>query len=82
MTQHAQGHLEQAERTLNEALATTHDIGDRYAEAGTLRALGDVYVAQGRIPEARDAFMRSLEIYRALGNEGEAGTIEGRLQTT
>ncbi|MCW1971009.1 MAG: tetratricopeptide repeat protein [Anaerolineae bacterium] len=71
-----QRHAE-AERLCQQALDCLSDAADKFAEAPARRALGEVYLAQGRSAESRAAFEQSLALYTQLGLRREAVRVRG-----
>lgn len=66
------GELDSAEATLSEAVKSAPS-GDRGAKSAALSGLGEIYVGQGRVDEAKVLLRRAAD----LGNEG----AKKRLQT-
>ncbi len=62
------GHFEQAERLLLETLQKEETLGNAAFLAKMRSFLGAVYLATGRLREAREQTMRSLETFRLLGD--------------
>ena len=79
MTYHAQGKLDAADARLDQSLAWSVRIEDRYAEASTRRAVGALRAAQGRLADAAQAFEKSHAIFVQLGNVMEAEATGDRL---
>ena len=79
MAQHAKGDVERAEPALTQAIALAAEIGDQYAEAAALHALGKLHLSQQRPTEARKALSNSLEIYTRLGNAMEMQAVETQM---
>ncbi|TMK22967.1 MAG: tetratricopeptide repeat protein, partial [Actinobacteria bacterium] len=61
----------EAERHLNDALATARHIGERPAEAKALRLLGDLSRMQGNIDTGRKLLDEALELARQVGDARE-----------
>ena len=68
-----------ARDALTQALALDRRIENSYGLATDWRALGDVYAKSGNAEESRAAYLRSADIFRALGNAGAAEEAEGRI---
>jgi tetratricopeptide (TPR) repeat protein len=73
--QHARGQLDQAEKTLLNAIQSAQDTQDKYAEAPAWKSLGALYRDQGRRAEASDAYARAQQLFEALNLTAEAEVI-------
>jgi tetratricopeptide (TPR) repeat protein len=63
---------------LGESLAIFHEIGDRFAEAQSLRTLGIVLEEEGKPEAAREHWHEAIAILDPL-NTAEANKIQGWL---
>jgi tetratricopeptide (TPR) repeat protein len=61
------GRHEEAQAFLQESLALSTQVGDRWGMGTAYRNLGLAALAQGDIPEAQSLIHRSLELVTALG---------------
>ncbi|MFP3090707.1 tetratricopeptide repeat protein [Treponema sp. TIM-1] len=72
------GRYDVALEALSQALALDRRAENSYGLGMDWLALGDVYQKAARGDEARAAYRRSAEIFRAIGREKEAVDAEGR----
>jgi tetratricopeptide (TPR) repeat protein len=72
------GRYDPALEALSQALALDRRAENSYGLGMDWLALGDVYQKAARGDEARAAYRRSAEIFRAIGLEKEAAEAEGR----
>jgi tetratricopeptide (TPR) repeat protein len=73
------GQYAAAVEALEKAIGFDRRAENSYALGMDWRAVGDVQKKAARAPEAAAAYGRSLEIFRSLGFEAEAATVESRL---
>jgi tetratricopeptide (TPR) repeat protein len=73
------GDYDGALAALRNALAFDRRSENTYGLAADWRALGDVYKKAGSPAESEAAYRRSLEIFRSLDFEAEAGGVEAKL---
>ena len=73
------GDLESAERHLRNALETAAGSGLDMERAEVLREAAELRLAQGRGGEAREALREAVRLFRDLGMEVDAGTVQARL---
>jgi len=66
----------EAERLCLQALDCLREAEDKFAEAPARRALGEVYLAQGRLAEANAALSRALALYTQLGLRREVARVQ------
>lgn len=69
-----------AVNALNEALRIAQRSGTRLLEAETTRELARVYRADDRPREAQQAFLRALDMFRALGATRDVTELETELK--
>ncbi len=62
-----QGHLEEAARYYEQALAIVREVGDRAGEATTLHNIASVEEALGQLDDAERHYRESLAVYTELG---------------
>ncbi|MFQ6268158.1 tetratricopeptide repeat protein [Kutzneria viridogrisea] len=55
------------------------ELGDRPSEGRTLTDLGDIHLAAGNRPAARDAWQRALTIFEELGGRPDADKVRAKL---
>jgi tetratricopeptide (TPR) repeat protein len=67
MVQTRQGRWEDAQHSLEDAIALAQHTGDPYAEARAVYHYGELYRHQGEPEEARPRFEAALAIFRRLG---------------
>ncbi len=68
----------EAEENFRRALEAARRTGDRWAEANTLKAIGDVQQFRKEIDAALDSYRQALALFRAVGDRlGEANTLLG-----
>jgi tetratricopeptide (TPR) repeat protein len=67
-----QGEPHAAERLIRQAIDEADNNKDRYLGAYTRRALGKVYLAQGKAAEAQNVLCQSIEFFEGLGLAWEA----------
>ncbi|MDR1252788.1 MAG: tetratricopeptide repeat protein [Treponema sp.] len=72
------GNYDGARQALESAMALDRRVENSYGLATDWRALGDVLKKAGKDEESRQAYLRSAEIFRALGNNNEAEETEKR----
>jgi serine/threonine protein kinase/tetratricopeptide (TPR) repeat protein len=70
---------ELCESLYGKSLALARRISDITEEAYGLQALAAFYFEQGRLQEAREPFLRALEIYQTTKNRQAEGTCLGNL---
>ncbi|BAY12762.1 CHAT domain-containing protein [Calothrix sp. NIES-2098] len=68
-----QGQLKEALQRLEQALATSRDLGDRYWEAVTLNNIGRIYQKQANYSQALLFYQQALLINRELGDRVQLG---------
>jgi tetratricopeptide (TPR) repeat protein len=68
-----------ARRALDSAIAFDRRVENSYGLASDWRALGDIYKKEGNLPQSYAAYLRSAEIFRAMGNDAAAAEALGRL---
>jgi hypothetical protein len=59
----------QAQTYLEQSLAITRETGDRRIEGSELRSLGDLFIRQGRIDEARAVLAAGESVLRQVGDK-------------
>ncbi|GGS60077.1 AfsR/SARP family transcriptional regulator [Actinokineospora fastidiosa] len=70
------GHLHDWITTHHLAMTAATALGDRSAQAVTLKALGTAQWQARRFPEALEHYQRALDLYRAIGDQrGEAAVL-------
>ncbi|MDR1319777.1 MAG: tetratricopeptide repeat protein [Treponema sp.] len=74
------GDYEGARRALESALVFDRRVENSYGLASDWRALGDVYKKAGSSGESREAYQRSAEIFRSIGNDEAAAEALGRAE--
>jgi tetratricopeptide (TPR) repeat protein len=74
-----QGHSDDCAGVLSTALSVTHRLGDARAESAVRAGLGITCTRLGRYGQARDEFLRALELCRIAGDELGAGEIHDSL---
>ncbi|MDR0455448.1 MAG: hypothetical protein LBH20_02035 [Treponema sp.] len=74
------GNYSGALEALGNAAAFDRRVENSWGLASDWRALGDVYHKMGSRDAARTAYLRSAEIFRALGNEAAASEALSRLE--
>jgi tetratricopeptide (TPR) repeat protein len=72
------GNYSGARQALESAMALDRRVENSYGLATDWRALGDVLKKAGSGAESREAYLRAAEIFRSLGNDGEAAAVEQR----
>jgi tetratricopeptide (TPR) repeat protein len=70
------GNYTGAQQALESAMSLDRRVENSYGLATDWRALGDVLKKAGKNAESRDAYFRSAEIFRSLGNETAAAETE------
>jgi tetratricopeptide (TPR) repeat protein len=70
------GNFDGALQALDNALELDRRVENSWGLASDWRARGDIYNKAGKHQEAVVAWLRSASIYRALGNESEARSLE------
>jgi len=68
-----------AREALTQALALDRRIENSYGLATDWRALGDIYAKAGNAEESKAAYLRSADIFRALGSTEAAEEAEQRI---
>ncbi|OUL17900.1 CHAT domain-containing protein [Nostoc sp. 106C] len=68
-----QGQLKEALQRLEQALATSRDLGDRYWEAVTLNNIGRIYQKQANYSQALQSYQQALLINKELGDRVQTG---------
>jgi tetratricopeptide (TPR) repeat protein len=74
------GNYEGARQALESAMILDRRVENSYGLATDWRALGDVFKKAGKNAESREAYHRSAEIFRTLGNDKEAAAAEKRAE--
>ena len=69
-----------AQDAMMQALALDRRIENSYGLATDWRALGDIHAKAGNTKESREAYLRSADIFRALGNDEAAEEVESRIR--
>jgi len=64
---------------LESSIALDRRVENSWGLAASWRAMGDVYSKSGRTPEAREAYIRAITIYAAMGNDYEVLETERRM---
>jgi tetratricopeptide (TPR) repeat protein len=72
------GNYDGAIQALQSAIAFDRRVENSWGLASDWRALGDVHKKAGRDAESREAYLRAASIFRALGNDAEARSMETR----
>jgi tetratricopeptide (TPR) repeat protein len=72
------GNYSGAQQALESAMAADRRVENSWGLAVDWRALGDVYQKAGKAAQSRAAYIRSAEIFRALGSEDAALEAENR----
>jgi tetratricopeptide (TPR) repeat protein len=73
------GNYDAALEALETAIRYDRQVENGYGLASSWRALGEVYLRAGKVEEARSAFSRAIEIYRAIKLDDRAKELENRL---
>ncbi len=73
------GHTDEAGPWLEQALAVSRELRDRFREASALGTLGNLRSDQGRMEQARAHYDHALAIQRELGNRRAEGVVLGHL---
>ncbi|MDZ8051935.1 MAG: CHAT domain-containing protein [Aulosira sp. ZfuVER01] len=68
-----QGQLKEALQRLEQALAISRDVADRYWEAVTLNNIGRIYQKQANYSQALQSYQQALLINRELGDRVQLG---------
>jgi tetratricopeptide (TPR) repeat protein len=76
---HKQGRYADAEQNCTMALDCVTEFEDKYAEAHTHHALGEIYADQGLLKPALSAFQQALSVYKQLGIKKEITRLEDRI---
>jgi tetratricopeptide (TPR) repeat protein len=76
----AAGNLEGAKDALNQAIILDRRVENSYGLAEDWRALGDNNKKMGKAEESMAAYLRSVEIFRSMGNDSAAVEVENRIQ--
>jgi tetratricopeptide (TPR) repeat protein len=74
------GNYEGARQALEDAMILDRRVENSYGLATDWRALGDVFKKSGKAAESREAYLRSAEIFRALGNDEGAADVGKRME--
>jgi tetratricopeptide (TPR) repeat protein len=72
------GNYDGARQALESAMALDRRVENSYGLATDWRAMGDVFKKAGNSAESREAYLRSAEIFRSLGNDDAAAATEKR----
>jgi tetratricopeptide (TPR) repeat protein len=78
---YAQGEYQEARQLLQEGLALSQSLEDRYNMAVGLNGLGLVSQALGQGMEAQDFFQESIALWREIGDEGSLAQTLNNLGT-
>ena len=76
----AEGDLAQAETLMEEAAGTAMEAGARPAVARSRRLLGTLYARRGDYLKAHALWQEALNLYRAMGVQGEAERTQALLE--
>jgi len=77
MVQMVIGQCDDAQESLQEALAWARTIGDEASEAHILHALGRVHHERANFPLAKQTFQKAVALFEALGDKaGLAATLD------
>jgi tetratricopeptide (TPR) repeat protein len=74
------GNYNGARQALESAMVLDRRVENSYGLATDWRALGDVFKKAGSPAESRQAYLRSAEIFRSLGNDQEAAGVEKQIE--
>ncbi len=74
-----QGHWQEAEAALDEAIALAHEMPYPYAEAKARYVYGDLHAARGNVERAREQYTAALVILGQLGERLYAEQVERAL---
>ncbi|GHV94799.1 hypothetical protein AGMMS50293_11190 [Spirochaetia bacterium] len=67
-------------QALESAIALDRRVENSWGLAADWRALGDVHKKAGKTAEAREAYLRAVDIFRSLGDDAAAAETEKRIE--
>jgi len=73
------GDVEGMRRDTELAMAAFGELGERWGLASTLRSVGALFVLDGRLDEAADAFREALRIYQEFESREDEGFLMAQL---